>query len=182
MSQAISTPLWPTRIRGKRNVPKEGGAVIISNHQSFLDLVFIGQAVSREITYMARDTLWSSLLYRSLTWPFRLLKVRRGEADVGAIREAIERLRSGEMILLFPEGTRTRTGRIGAFTMGFYTMAHRAEVPIVPIRIRGSYEVWPRWQKLPTPGHITVDIFPPLDVSNRSKEEVAQYLKERVYS
>lgn len=181
MGQAVMGPLWPLSIRGKRNVPERGGVVVISNHQSFLDLVLIGQSLHREITYMARDTLWKSLVYRSLTWPFTVMKIRRGEADLSAIREAIERLKRGELILLFPEGTRTRTGTVGPFTAGFYTMAHRAGVPVLPLRIRGSFEAWPRWQKWPLPCHITLDIFPPLDVSSRSKEEVLQFLKERIY-
>jgi 1-acyl-sn-glycerol-3-phosphate acyltransferase len=181
LSMLGSVPLWPMTMRGRRRVPTSGGAVLISNHQSFLDLIFIGQAVNREITYVARTTLWNSLFYRAITWPFRFVRIRRGESDLAALKDGIERLKRGEIILLFPEGTRTRTGQVGPFTMGFHTLASRAGVPIVPIRVSGSYKAWPRSQLLPYPRRVVIDIFPPLDIRGMSKEEVRSHLFEKIY-
>jgi 1-acyl-sn-glycerol-3-phosphate acyltransferase len=181
LGQSVFIPLWRLSVRGRRHVPKTGGVVAISNHQSFLDLILIGQALPREITYIARTSLWNSFAYRALTWPFTVMGIRRGEADLGAIKEAIDRLKRGELLLLFPEGTRTRTGKVGPFSMGFYTMAHRAGVPVLPIRIQGSFQAWPRWQPLPRPAQITLDIFEPFTIGDRSKEEVREFLERTIY-
>ncbi len=182
IGQSIFTPVWRMTVVGRRNIPASGGVVAICNHQSFLDLILVGQAINREITYVARTTLWDSAIFRSLTFPFRLLAIRRGEADLATLKAGIERLKNGELLLLFPEGTRTRDGRVGEFSMGYYTMAHRAGAPILPMRISGSFQAWPRHQPLPLPGPIRLTMFPPLDPKTLSKDQVRDYLQSRIYS
>jgi 1-acyl-sn-glycerol-3-phosphate acyltransferase len=182
IGRSIFTPVWPMTVTGRDRIPKSGGVVVISNHQSYLDLILLGQAIDREITYIARTGLWSSPLYRALTWPFRLVRIRRGEADLSALKECVGRLERGELLLLFPEGTRTRDGRVGRFTMGFLAMAQRARVPVVPARVFGSFEAWPRSHPLPSPGRIRLEFFPPIDAAGRRREEIVDQLQSGVYA
>jgi 1-acyl-sn-glycerol-3-phosphate acyltransferase len=181
LAYILEIALWGIRVRGQNRVPRQGGGILISNHQSFLDLIFLGATFPRTICYVARTTLQSRIAYRLLTWPFKLVHIRRGEADLNAVREMVEAARAGYWVLLFPEGTRTRDGRVGPFTRGFLLAARRAGVPVVPARIRGSFEVWPRWQPLPSVGgRVRVEYFDPRDASR--DEDLIESLRREVYA
>jgi 1-acyl-sn-glycerol-3-phosphate acyltransferase len=154
------------RSYGRENVPERGGAILASNHASFLDPVLVGAAVDRPLDYFARSTLFCSPLgplLRALNgFPVERAKERaeraeRGgsgarEAGVAAIRGAIERLRAGRLLLVFPEGTRSMTGELGPFEPGIALFARRAAVPILPVAIDGSFEAWSRARPIPRLG------------------------------
>ncbi len=144
------------RVFGLRNVPQTGGVLLVCNHQSFLDPVLATLAAHREGNYMARDTLFENPLLRRLIESLNAFPVRRGSADIAAVKQTLRRLRDGKLVVIFPEATRTRDGRIGQIQSGFASVAKRARAAIVPVLIDGAFEVWPRWRKLPRPGRITV--------------------------
>ena len=101
------------RIYGRRRLPRAGGAIVASNHQSYLDPVFYGAALPRPIDYFARRSLFRGFFGRFIE-ALNAFPVERGARDVGALRGAIERLRAGHVLLLFPEGTRTESGGAGS--------------------------------------------------------------------
>jgi 1-acyl-sn-glycerol-3-phosphate acyltransferase len=140
------------RAWGVDHVPLQGGLVLVANHQSFLDPPFVGGALRRQISYMARRSLWSVPLLGWLLPKLHCIPVERGEADLGAMRQSIRLLRAGGQLLLFPEGTRTPDGEVQEFQSGFALLAARAGVPIVPAAIHGAFEAWPRHQWFPRPG------------------------------
>ncbi len=166
------------RAYGREHVPRAGGAILASNHQSFLDPILIGAAVDREIDYFARSSLFRgplAPLIRALNaFPVERARERagRGAAErepagaaagarapeegrastAAAIRGAIERLRAGRVLLVFPEGTRTATGALGPFQPGVAALARRARVPVVPVAVDGAFEAWPRHRALPRLG------------------------------
>ena len=144
------------RIFGLGHVPDRGGVLLVCNHQSYLDPVLAALALHREGNYMARDTLFASRLFRRLIESLNAFPVRRGSADVGAIKETIRRLRVGKVVVTFPEATRTRDGRIGTLHGGFASVAKRAGAWVVPVVIEGAFESWPRWRRLPAPHRIVV--------------------------
>ena len=144
------------RIFGLGHVPDRGGVLLVCNHQSYLDPVLAALALHREGNYMARDTLFASPLLRRLIESLNAFPVRRGSADVGAIKETMRRLRDGKVVVTFPEATRTRDGRIGTLHGGFASVAKRAGAWVVPVVIEGAFESWPRWRRLPAPHRIVV--------------------------
>lgn len=144
------------RAYGITNLPKQGGALLLSNHQSFFDPILVGSPLSRPTFFMARDTLFRNPLFGALLWAVNAFPVTLGRPDRGAIRTAVGRLTAGQLVVMFPEGTRTRDGELQPFKGGFRLLVRKANVPVIPVVIRGAYEVWPRSRLLPRPGPVRV--------------------------
>lgn len=156
VAQLLLTFLFRGRVFGTRHVPRTGGVLLVSNHQSFLDPVLATLAIPRECHYMARDTLFHHPTLRRVIEYLNAFPVKRGTADMGAIKETLRRLKAGKVVLTFPEATRTTDGRIGPMRAGVVLLARKARVPIVPTLILGAFESWPRTRKLPVPRPILV--------------------------
>ena len=136
--------LFRLRISGLENVP-QGGAIIAPNHQSFWDIPLVGLALAgRRTHFMAKSELFSNPLF---AWTIRTLlafPVRRGAPDRTAIRYAIDILKQGELLTIFPEGTRSKTGELKAAEAGLTLIAARAQAPIVPVGIKGTRQMFSR--------------------------------------
>jgi cytidylate kinase len=166
---------------GRENVPDYGPLVLICNHQSFLDPVFCGIFVKRPLYFLARDTLFRSLFGRILL-SVNTIPVKRGEADLTAMRTVIGKLREGHGVCLFPEGTRTRDGKITAFKPGFGLLCRRGNAAVVPVVIDGAFEIWPRHKKLFSPGgSITIqygNCIPASEVRKMDDRDLAERLTD----
>lgn len=111
---------------------------------------------------MARDTLFANPAFGWLIDTLNAFPVKRGEGDVGAIKETLRRLKRGALITVFPEGTRTPDGAIGPMRSGVVLLARKARVPLVPTLILGAFDAWPRRQLLPSPSPVLVAHAEPL--------------------
>ncbi len=153
------------RVEGLENLPKSGGAVLVLNHQSFLDIPLVAAATSRHVSFVARKSLEES---KALSYVMResgVVLIQRGEvADRGALREMQAHLAAGDLLAMFPEGTRTHDGSVGEFKAGALLAARKAGVPLIPAGIRGSFQVWPRSQKRPGSGRMALRFCPPVQV------------------
>jgi len=161
--------LFGFRAYGRRNVPRSGGVVLAINHQSYLDPVVVGCGVTRQVHYMARDTLFRGLFGR-LIRALNAFPVARGQPDAKALREYIERVRSGKAVMLFPEGTRSHDGRLGPLQPGAGMLAVRAGAPVVPTYIDGTFEAWPRHRTLPRVARLSIYFGTPIQVDRREGE------------
>ena len=158
------------------NVPKRGGVLILSNHQSFLDPMLVGCPVRRTFHFMARDTLFRNRILGGIFRWVYAFPVKRGRADRAAIRATIERLATGEAVVMFPEGTRTPDGELQPVKGGFRLLVRRANVPVLPVVIDGAFKAWPRSRKLPRPAPVSViygQSIPPEELENLSDAEAA---------
>ncbi len=144
------------RVYGIENIPAEGGFLLVSNHQSFLDPLFCGIFVKRALYFLARDTLFRNKFFGPLISSVHAMPVKRGTADTGAMKRVISKLKEGAGVCLFPEGTRSRDGRISAFKPGLGLLCRRGDAAIVPVMIDGAFECWPRDKKLFSPGSISI--------------------------
>jgi len=180
---AVFLPFFRIRGFGQNKIPDEGGVLMVANHQSYLDPVLIGVCTRRALHPMARDTLFKNHFFAWLIRSIGAFAVRRGQFDMGAVREAIKRLRDGHVVLVFPEGTRTRDGSIAEFRPGITLISRRANAPILPVVIDGAYEAWPRHQAYPKPNQIFV-MFGDLISVDQQKEigerAFAVYLRDRL--
>jgi 1-acyl-sn-glycerol-3-phosphate acyltransferase len=154
--------LFRVRVFGRENVPRRGGALIASSHQSYLDPALVAVGLKRPVSFMARSDLFGAPLFGALIRSLGAFPVERGGADVGAFREAVRRLQHGSLLLVFPEGTRTPDGSIRPLKEGLPALAVRAGVPIVPAVIDGAFELWPRSRALFTLGRVWVAFGRPL--------------------
>lgn len=162
------------RTTGSEHLPATGGALIVANHQSFLDIPIMAATTGRHISFVARDSLKESRILSFIMRESGVVLVKRGAADRAALREMQDHLAAGDLLLIFPEGTRTRDGQVGEFKAGALLAARKAGVPLIPAGIRGSFGVWPRSKKLPGPGRLEVRYGPPIDVSQRDALDAAR--------
>lgn len=151
------------RVEGVENVPDEGGAVIASNHLSHLDPPVVGSAMPRRTYYFAKSELFSSPVFGFIIRKCYAFPANRGAADTRALKNAIELLKAGELLTMFPEGTRSLTGELGEFDLGAALAASRAGVPIVPCSLTGTNVVLPRGAKFLKRGKVAVSFGEPID-------------------
>jgi 1-acyl-sn-glycerol-3-phosphate acyltransferase len=144
------------RSYGRDNVPKKGAFILVSNHQSYLDPIFCIGPLKRPSSCLARDSLFTNWFFGLLIASMNAIPVKLGEADMSAMRKALGKLKKGEGICLFPEGTRTYDGKIAPLKPGLGLLCRRGDAVIVPVVIDGAFECWPRHKKLFSPGPISV--------------------------
>jgi len=147
------------RVYGAENIPKEGAFLLVSNHQSFLDPLFCGTHIKRHLCFLARDNLFKIRFFGRLISSVKAIPVKRGQADLSAIKTIINKLRAGKGVCLFPEATRTPDGRIAEFKPGLGLLCRRGGSAVVPVVIDGAFEAWPRHKKLFSPGRKIVVCF-----------------------
>ncbi len=183
LSQSALAMYFGGRVFDMENVPKSGGVVLACNHQSFFDPLAATCAIHREGNFLARDTLFRNPLFGRLIRSVNAFPVKRGKGDLGAIKEVLRRLKNGKMVLIFPEGTRTRDGSIGAINPNSMAVAKKARVAVVPAVIDGAFEAWPRGQRLPRPHLVYVTYckaISPEEVRAWSTERIAKTVAERM--
>ncbi|MAT16493.1 MAG: 1-acyl-sn-glycerol-3-phosphate acyltransferase [Planctomyces sp.] len=187
-SNVFST-LW-FRLRGyhQERLPKEGGALLLLNHQSHLDPALVGTVMNRPISFVARDTLFNVPFIGFWLRHCYVMPIRRDAATSSTIREAVRRLEHGFFVGLFPEGTRTSDGKVARFKPGFVAILKRARVPIIPVGIGGSFEAMPRGSWFIRPKRCCVVFGEPIPVeeieahfnSDQSDSDFVEFLRERV--
>ena len=144
------------RVSGRENIPDKGAFVLASNHQSYLDPLFCGGPLKRQLSFLARDSLFTNWFFGRLIFSVGTIPVKQGEADISAMRKIIDKLKEGKGVCLFPEGTRTSDGKITAFKPGLGLLCRRGGAAIVPVVIDGAFECWPRRKKMFSSGAISV--------------------------
>jgi len=168
---------------GQHNIPAEGGVLVVSNHQSHFDPPLVGMACPRRMNYLARDTLFRFGPFRWLIQSLDAIPIDREGIGLAGIKESLRRLKRGEMVLIFPEGTRTPDGEIGAFRPGFTALAVRSRSAILPVAVEGAYSAWPRRNLFPRFGTIHVMYGEPIgpdEAATMSERELGQAVEQRV--
>ena len=120
------------------NLPEEGTFIIACNHRSYADPVLLSLKVKRRCTYMAKEELFKNPVFSALIRAFGAFPVQRGQGANGIIDIAVGKLKSGKNLAIFPEGTRSKDGKVGRGKTGVALIAARAGVPVVPCGI--AYE------------------------------------------
>ena len=165
---------------GQENIPFEGPVLIACNHQSYLDPIVCAIGMERELSFMARDSLFKGRFGKIIS-ELNAFPVKRDSADLSAIRDIVDRLSQQRAVMMFPEGTRSDTGHVKDFKNGFVLIARKAKASIVPAVIDGTFEAWPRNRKLPLPAGVRIkygQVIPADEVKAMNKNE----LLERVHT
>jgi len=153
------------RCEGREYIPRSGPALICANHQSVLDPILMGLACDRRLNYLARKSLFQYAPFRWLIQWYDAIPIEREGMGLSGMKATLRRLRDGEMVVIFPEGTRTEDGRIGPLKPGFCTLARRSRVPLVPVVIDGAHRAWPKTQRWPRPAPIWIQFGPAISVA-----------------
>jgi 1-acyl-sn-glycerol-3-phosphate acyltransferase len=153
-------------IHNPENVPAVGGCIIASNHVSYLDPPAVAVGIKhRVVHFMARDTLFSTPLARWLLTGVQVLPMDRTRGDVGALRKGINLLKSGKVLGLFPEGTRSPNGEMQSAKGGIGFLISKASVRVVPAYVDGSFQAFPKGAKRIKRGRVRVFYGKPIEPS-----------------
>ncbi|MCS7173864.1 MAG: 1-acyl-sn-glycerol-3-phosphate acyltransferase [Armatimonadetes bacterium] len=159
--RAVLGSLFRMRVTGREHEPLTGPLLVVANHWSALDPPVLGCALRRPVHFMAKEELFRIPLLRTWMGAVGTFPVRRGEPDRAAIRTALELIRRGEVVAIFPEGTRNPRGYLLPAEPGAAFLALRAGVPLLPVGIVGTLEAMPKGAWIPRPRRIEVRIGPP---------------------
>ena len=157
LSRTLGVALFGVRIRCDEPLPRSGGVLVLSTHQSHLDPLLLGLATNRRLSSMARSSLYRFKPFGFVITALDAVPIDREGSAVAAMKVVIKRLQDGAAVIVFPEGTRTHDGRMGEIKSGFAILAKKARVPIAPVAIVGAYECWPRSRRVPRPGRIRLE-------------------------
>ena len=173
LARVLTTFLFDLKIDGLENIPVSGGVLIVSNHQSYLDPVLLAVRLNRPLNYIAKSELFKN---RYGAWFLRSVlnafPVRQGTNDVGAVRETIRRLHDGHALNIFPEGGRTEDGEIAKLQKGVALIVRRANVPIVPAVIVGSFRAWPIGRRVWHVSPIQIRYGTAMDLAGLERDEI----------
>jgi 1-acyl-sn-glycerol-3-phosphate acyltransferase len=136
------------RIEGKENIPYQEGAILASNHLSYLDPIVLGILVPRRVNFMAKEELFENFLFRWVIVRLGAFPIKKEGIDGTTYKKILKLLRKREVVVLFPEGTRSIDGTIGQLHTGIARIALKADVPLIPIIVWGTEKVLPRGKKL----------------------------------
>ena len=169
----LSRMIWRPKVSGLDNVPKTGPAILASNHQAVIDSVMMGALMPRPIYFLAKDQYFlapgiKGLVMRNIMYGLNQIPVDRsgGRASLMALDAALQVLRAGHMLGIFPEGTRSTDGRLYRGRPGVAKLALDAPAPIIPIGLIGFDKIQPVGTSIPRIGPpIEVRVGEPLDLS-----------------
>lgn len=142
--------MFRIRLHGMEVFDRPGAFILASNHASFLDPPAVGATVTaRHVHFMARDSLFHPPWFGWILRNSGVIPLDRTRGDLGAMRRALQALKEGKGLALFPEGTRSPDGRIQTPKGGIGFLVAKAGVPVIPAYIEGTYDAWPKGRKYP---------------------------------
>lgn len=138
----VLKPIYRFEVFGKENFPKEGGVLLCSNHIDNLDPPVVGINAPRPVYFMAKEELFNVPVLGKILPDLNAFPVKRGMSDREALRKGLGILKEGNVLGLFPEGTRSKTGQLGKGMAGAGFFALRSEAHVVPCAIIGPYKAF----------------------------------------
>ncbi len=157
--------LWDYEVVGRKNFPEYGPAICISNHQSELDPFLVGSSIQRWIRWVSKKENFNIPIFKSVIKPFETIALARGESDDSAFRRIKAVLESGNLVGIFPEGTRSPDGVLQKFHKGAAKFCIECQTPYVPFYIDGSHKILPKnkvWYKMSFDHRVQVRVGKPV--------------------
>ena len=172
--RAVAWLLFHFTVVGADHVPSTGAAVIVANHQSWLDPIILPLALPRKPAFLAMEELWRmpaiGLIMR--TYGPLAIPLNRGAVDATALKRSVRALQEGALLIIFPEGGISADGRLRPFHRGAAMLAARAKAPLIPVAIQGTSDALPLGRLLPRRRPITVRIGTPIVPTGPGREEL----------
>lgn len=171
------------KVCGLENLPN-GHAILAPNHASFFDPPVIAASCKEEVSFLARASLFRHLLFGSLISRLNAHPVTGTAQDLASMKMICNLLKQDKKVVIFPEGVRSEDGKLGEIKTGIGMLSLRANAPIVPVFIKGTYEVWNKDRKWPKPwGHISCTFGKPIypeEFSKLGKKQAQEALAQAV--
>ena len=183
LARMAAVGLFRLRVEGRENWPATGGGLVCANHQSYFDPPLVGLTCPRRMNFLARDSLFRVPVLGQLIAFFDAIPIDREGGGLAGLKETLRRLKAQELVLIFPEGTRSRDGEVAPLKPGFIAVARRSRAPLVPVALDGAFQAWPRTAWFPRLMQLAVVIGPPIradDVESLSDDELLAELEQRL--
>lgn len=159
-----------TRVIGLENIPKDGAFILAANHVSNWDPPFLGTFMTREVCYMGKEELFKNPVMAWACRNLHVFPVKRGAADKTAIKTAVKILKDGKCLGIFPEGTRSKTGKLGKAEAGVSLIAAMTKAPIIPAAIVNTEKIFSKEKFFP---RLAVVYGTPLQFTGSTKDKEA---------
>ena len=181
--------LWPFfkicfsfSVQGVENIPRRGGFILASNHASFLDPVVLGIASPRRLNFMAREDLFRNRLFGKLISITGALPLDKETSGIRTVKGSLRRLKAGGALVIFPEGTRSFNGSLGKGSSGVGLLMLKADVPAVPVYLKGTEKALGRGAKFIRCKKVSVYFGERIEPVNYTRESKQGYrdMAERV--
>src|SRR5262245_48127074 len=185
LARMVGVGLYGPRLAARDHGPASGGGLVCANHQSMFDPPLVGLTCPRRMNYLARDTLFRVPVLSQLIAFLDAIPIDREGGGLAGLKETLRRLKASELVLIFPEGTRTRDGNVAPLKPGFISVARRSRVPLIPVGLDGAYQAWPRTASFPRLGRIALSIGEPVSpeqVTALTDDELLAELQRRILS
>lgn len=183
LARLFAVWFYGLRIVGRENWPPTGGGLVCANHQSYVDPPLVGLTCPRRMNYLARDSLFRVPVLAQVIHFLDAIPIDREGGGLAGLKETLRRLKAGELVLIFPEGTRTCDGEVAPLKPGFIAVARRSRVPLIPVALDGAYQAWPRTAPWPRLSRLVVVIGEPISpdqVAALSDEDLVAELEQRI--
>lgn len=166
-------------VSGQEHIPRTGPFIVFANHQSYVETLLIPAVSPRMLHAMAKSTQFDGRFFGWLMPRLGAFPVRRFETDPQAVRMVMRYLAAGEGVLIFIEGERTWDSTLQQPRLGAVRLALKAGVPVIPCRVDGAYEAWPRWDRKVRRHRIRIEFrsplwFPKLESKSAREPRVAE--------
>ena len=162
--------LFSPKVIGAENVPKEGAMIMAANHMSNWDPPILGTYLPRTVGYMAKEELFKLAIAGAIIKSLNAFPVKRGASDRGAIKMALNILKKGLCLGIFPEGTRSRDGKLHKAQAGVSLIAAMSKAPVVPTALIGTNKIWSKEEKFP---QLTIVFGEPIYYEGKSNDKAA---------
>lgn len=162
--------IFRTKVIGAENIPASGAFILAANHVSNWDPPFLGTFIEREVCYMGKEELFKNPVMAAICRSLHVFPVKRGAADKTAIKTAVKILKDGKCLGIFPEGTRSKTGKLGKAESGVSLIAAMTKAPIIPAAIIDTEKIFSRERFFP---RLTVVYGTPIKFTGSTKDKEA---------
>ena len=162
--------LFSPKVIGAENVPKEGAMIMAANHMSNWDPPILGTYLPRTVGYMAKEELFKPAIAGAIIKSLNAFPVKRGASDRGAIKMALNILKKGLCLGIFPEGTRSRDGKLHKAQAGVSLIAAMSKAPVVPTALIGTNKIWSKEEKF---SQLTIVFGEPIYYEGKSNDKAA---------
>jgi len=170
----------PVEVRNPENIPRDQPVVFMPNHQSNFDILALLTAIPIQFRWMAKAELFRIPVFGGAMHRAGYIPVERDDRRkaLESIKESAARIAAGASVIIFPEGTRSETGRLLSFKKGGFMIALQSGAPIVPVAIEGSHDILPKHGRIVRKGAIRVTFFPALETRTLSIRQVNQLMEQ----
>lgn len=176
--------LFRFQTRGSENVPRKGAFILASNHRSNLDPPILASAISRKLHFMAKVELFDNKIFVAVLKRLNCIKLNRQGMDRSALKQGLQALHNGRGLLVFPEGRRSADGGLSSGKAGAALFAFGANVPVIPVFIRGTERAMPPKRHFISPVKVRITlgkkIFPARIVNRQDKKAAYQEFTDRI--